>query len=141
MAESTLKIGEVAELTGVTVEALRYYERQGLLDAPPRTSSGVRRYPRAIVDRVAFIKQAQRLGLTLRDIQQLAAARRGPSRASCARIRQLLATRIADLDGRMEELRQFRATLAEHLAACDVALDKSGDAECPTVERLTKVAR
>lgn len=141
MAETTLRIGEVAVLTGVTVEALRYYERQGLLDVPPRTSSGVRRYPGTIVGRVAFIKQAQRLGLTLRDIQQLAVARRGPSRAACTRIRELLATRIADLDGRMDELRQFRATLAEHLASCDAALKKTGEAECPTVERLTKATR
>ncbi len=135
---ATLRIGEVAAATGVTVEALRYYERQGLLPAPPRTQSGLRRYGADAVARVAFIKQAQRLGLTLKDIQQLTSAGSRKTRGSCARIRNVLAERIVDLDGRVAELQQFRQTLCEYLTDCDRALGAANDADCPTVERLTR---
>ena len=69
--EQTLRIGEVAHRAGVTVEALRYYERVGLLPRPPRSTGGLRRYRPDVLDRVRFIKQAQTLGLSLREIQQL----------------------------------------------------------------------
>jgi DNA-binding transcriptional MerR regulator len=135
---STLRIGEVAAATGVTVEALRYYERQGLLPAPPRTAAGARRYGADTVARVAFIKQAQRLGLTLSDIQQLTSARGRKTPGACAKIRNVLADRIADLDGRVAELQQFRQTLCAYLDDCDRALVGADDAECPAVERLTR---
>jgi DNA-binding transcriptional MerR regulator len=134
----TMRIGEVAAATGVTVEALRYYERQGLLPPPPRTQSGVRRYGPDAVARVGFIKQAQRLGLTLKDIQQLTFAGSRKTRGSCAKIRNVLAERIADLDGRVAELQQFRQTLCEYLSDCDRALGAANDADCPTVQRLTR---
>ncbi|MEO5897320.1 MAG: MerR family DNA-binding transcriptional regulator [Vicinamibacterales bacterium] len=70
----------MATLTGVSVDALRYYERIGLLKAPPRTQGGLRRYPSDVVQRVGFIKQAQSLGLALEDIQELQPLRL-PSRA------------------------------------------------------------
>jgi MerR family mercuric resistance operon transcriptional regulator len=69
--EQTLRIGEVAQQTGMTVEALRYYERKGLLPHPPRSAGGLRRYRSDVLDRVRFIKQAQTLGLSLKEIQQL----------------------------------------------------------------------
>lgn len=132
----TYRIGELAQLTGVTVEALRYYERRGLLNAPPRTDGGLRRYGREAVGQVGFIRQAQALGLTLDDIHQLIAGARHRKGANCRRVRDLLAHRISEVDERLSQLKQLRRTLSEHLEACDVALGQVSEPACPTFEAL-----
>lgn len=133
----TYRIGEIARQTGVSVETLRFYEKRRLLSAPPRTEGGFRLYSDDAVQQVKFIKQAQSLGLTLDDVQQLLIGRqRRPAVASCRRVRDLLTRRIEDIDARIKELREFRRTLNEHLVACDRALAAAGDPECPTIEAL-----
>jgi DNA-binding transcriptional MerR regulator len=136
-ASRTYRIGEIAERTGVSVETLRYYERRRLLNAPARTQGGYRLYSDAVVHQVKFIKQAQSLGLTLDDIQQLSARRMRTDHApSCRKVRDLLKRRIEDIDARIKELREFRRTLHEHLAACDRALAAVTEPDCPTIEAL-----
>jgi MerR family copper efflux transcriptional regulator len=68
---ATMTIGQVARAAGIGVETVRYYERTGLLAPPPRTASGYRQYPAETVDRIGFIKHAQRLGFTLAEIADL----------------------------------------------------------------------
>ena len=120
------RIGEIAQRTGVSVETLRYYEKRRLLNAPARTEGGFRVYSDAAVDQVRFIKQAQSLGLTLDDIQQLSAGQLRRNHApSCRKVRDLLTRRIEDIDARIKELCEFRRTLHEHLATCDQALASS----------------
>lgn len=136
------RIGEIAERTGVSVETLRYYEKRRLLNAPGRTEGGYRVYSDAVVHQVKFIKQAQSLGLTLDDIQQLAAGRRRTHHApSCRRVRDLLTRRLDDIDARIRELRDFRRTLHQHLAACDQALASATEPECPTIDALDEPHR
>lgn len=136
-ASRTYRIGEIAQQTGVSVETLRFYEKRRLLNAPPRTRGGFRLYTDDAVQQVKFIKQAQSLGLTLDDVQQLLTGRqRRPHVASCRRVRDLLTRRIEDIDARIKELREFRRTLNEHLVACDRALAAAGDPDCPTIEAL-----
>lgn len=133
----TYRIGEIAQQTGVSVETLRFYEKRRLLSAPPRTEGGFRLYSDDAVQQVKFVKQAQSLGLTLDDVQQLLIGRqRQPPVASCRRVRDLLTRRIEDIDARIKELREFRRALNEHLVACDRALAAAGDSECPTIEAL-----
>jgi MerR family mercuric resistance operon transcriptional regulator len=133
----TYRIGEIAQQTGVSVETLRYYEKRRLLTAPPRTDGGFRTYSDDAVQQVRFIKQAQSLGLTLDDVQQLLTGRqRRPQVASCRKVRDLLTRRIEDIDARIRELRAFRRTLHEHLVACDQALTAVADPACPTIEAL-----
>jgi MerR family mercuric resistance operon transcriptional regulator len=133
----TYRIGEIAHQTGVSVETLRYYEKRRLLSAPPRTEGGFRLYSEDTVQQVRFIKQAQSLGLTLDDVQQLLTGRqRRPHLASCRKVRDLLAGRIEDIDARIKELREFRRTLHEHWLACERALATAGDPACPTIEAL-----
>ena len=136
------RIGQVAERTGVSVETLRYYEKRRLLHAPARTQGGFRVYSDAVVQQVRFIKQAQSLGLTLDDIQQLAAGQlrrnHGPS---CRKVRDLLTRRIEDIDARIKELREFRRTLHDHLGACDQALASAAEPACPTIEALDEPKR
>ena len=132
--DRVFRIGEVAAATAVSVEALRYYEREGLLPASQRSSGGARRYGADALDRVRFIKEAQGAGLTLRDIHVLVQAR-GASRRDCQKIRNVLAARVEDLDARLAQMRAFREVLGEHLEACDRALRNDTPA-CPALDAL-----
>ncbi|MHB8438752.1 MAG: redox-sensitive transcriptional activator SoxR [Acidimicrobiales bacterium] len=103
--EALLTIGEVAERTGLATSAIRFYERRGLVHAT-RTSSGQRRFRRDVLRRIAFVRVAQRVGLTLEEIAEALgelAADRAPTRAQWARMsrhwRGRLDERIALLEG------------------------------------------
>ena len=136
-AVSAFAIGEVARTTGVTVEALRYYEKQGLLPRLHRSAGGARRFGDEAVSRVRFIKQAQAVGLTLKDIRALVGAAPSASSSRCRSTRNVLAARIADIDQRLASMQAFRAVLKEHLDACEQALAGRGDdGACPTVAAL-----
>ena len=78
-----LKVGEVAKKAGVNLQTIHYYERRGLLPQPPRTGSNYRAYPEDSVRRVQFVKRAQELGFTLKEIKELLSLRARP-RARCA---------------------------------------------------------
>ena len=127
MAQTELKIGEVATRAGVSVDALRYYERMKLLPRARRTSGGFRLFAAESVERVHFIKQAQELGLSLDEIKGLLAT---GGAAECRRVRDLLAAKLEELDSRMKAMKQFRRTLKQHLAACERELKVHGDAAC-----------
>lgn len=136
------RIGEIANHTGVSVETIRYYEKRRLLNAPPRTEGGFRRYSDDVLHQVRFIKQAQSLGLTLDDIQQLLTGRQRRSHPpSCRRVRDLLTRRIDDIDARIKELQEFRRTLHEHFVACEQALAAATESPCPTIQALDRPKR
>jgi DNA-binding transcriptional MerR regulator len=111
-----LKIGEVSKRSGVGVEALRFYEKSGLLERPSRTYGGYRVYGREVLDRLAFIKQAQALGFSLEEIRRIIEdARKGQS--PCEEVREIVRRRMEELDERLRELqrhrRELKATLEE----------------------------
>jgi DNA-binding transcriptional MerR regulator len=113
-----LKIGEVSRQSGVGVEALRFYEKGGLLDSPSRTYSGYRVYGEEVLDRLAFIKRAQALGFSLDEIRRIIAdARKGES--PCEEVREIVRRRLAELDERMREMRLYRKELAGTLEEWD----------------------
>ena len=99
------RIGEFAASAGVTVDTLRYYEREGLLPKAARTGGGFRVYAPETVHQLRLIKQAQGLGLSLREIRRLFGndARRG--RDHCTQVRSVIAKRMADVDQRIRDLR------------------------------------
>ena len=110
-----IRIGELAHRAGTSPDTLRYYERVGLLPRPPRTPAGYRLYDASVAERVAFIKKAQALGLSLDDIRAvLRVAARGT--APCAHVRAALQRRLRDVDARIGELQSLRATLRRALA-------------------------
>lgn len=131
-----LRIGELSAASGVSRDALRYYEKQGLLPRSRRTSGGFRQYDAVTVDRIRFIKQAQSHGLTLREIRDLV-NHKSAGRARCRRVRDLLAKKIAELEEHRRELDAFCRTLRGHQALCDRALEERTEIECPVVENLT----
>lgn len=125
-------IGSLAEATGMSVDTLRYYEREGLLTGVSRTRGGFRCYSDETLRRLAFIKQARELGLTLREIRQLVA----PEHAHCARMRAAIVERLADVDHRLRTLKSFRRTLQSALQGCDDALHQSKNPACPVAGHL-----
>jgi len=136
--KDSLRIGEVAALTGVSADTLRFYDREGLLPAATRSVRGARRFPVGVVARVTFVKQAQKVGLTLRDIKELIGLKRGQSRHSCQRMRRVLAKRLSDIDTRMEQLQVFRTMLEQHVDACDEALRDGAEPACPSMNALER---
>jgi MerR family transcriptional regulator, copper efflux regulator len=109
-----LKIGDVSKRSGIGIEALRFYEKSGLLDKPSRTESGYRVYGPEILERLAFIKRAQALGFSLDEIKRIVEdARTG--RSPCDEVREIVTRRLEELDERMREMRRYRKELAETL--------------------------
>jgi DNA-binding transcriptional MerR regulator len=122
-----LRIGELARQAGVRTSALRYYEEAGLLRAAARTEAGYRTYPATALVRLSFIKRAQALGLSIREIRELIAALDGNGDLDWARVRQVVANKLVEADQRIHELRQLRKQLAALLAQVQRAPDPDCD--------------
>jgi MerR family copper efflux transcriptional regulator len=130
----TLTIGQVAREAGIGVETVRFYEREGLLAEPARRPSGYRQFEPDAVDQLRFIKQAQRLGFTLREIKELLALRLEPG-ATRAQVRQRAVDKIADIDRRIADLRRMKKALAPLIEACDGKGQLDG---CPILAAIDK---
>lgn len=114
----TFTIGQVAREAGIGVETVRFYEREGLLEQPERRASGYRQFEPQAVARLKFIKQAQHLGFTLRDIKELLALKleQGTTRS---KVREKAVAKVADIDARITELKRMKAALVPLIDACD----------------------
>jgi DNA-binding transcriptional MerR regulator len=125
-----LRTGQLAERAGVNIQTLRYYERRGLLDAPPRRPSGQREYPEAAVRLLRTIKAAQRLGFTLAEIEELIAL--AEHRRGTGELQLRAQLKIAEVDARIGQLQQVREALLTVVAAeCDSLSDCSCGLGCP----------
>jgi DNA-binding transcriptional MerR regulator len=111
-----LTIGQVAAQADVAVDTVRYYERAGLLPAPARTSGEHRRYGPATLDRLLFIRGAQRLGLRLAEIRELLAVR-DTGVCACEPAERLLRRHLTDIDAEMARLAALRTDLGRMLDA------------------------
>lgn len=118
-----MRIGELAERTGLSAKALRFYESRGLLPPPVRTASGYRDFPTDSEQRVQFIRDAQTAGLTLAEIASVLDLKDSGSGA-CEHTADLLRRHVAELDARIEALRETRERLRE-LATRSAGLDPS----------------
>lgn len=106
-----MRIGELAQASGVAATALRYYEQLGLLPEPNRTESGYRIYGEGAVDRLAFIRAAQAVGLTLAEVQQVLGVR-DAGEAPCRVVTDLIERRHAEVRTRVADLRRLERELA-----------------------------
>lgn len=113
--EGRYRIGEIAARTGLTPDALRYYERLGLLPRSRRSAGGFRIYTPDALERVRFIKQAQTIGLTLGDIRELVRRLDGDEGEKPSAVTALVAARLTEVDAKLGELREFRRTLKGYL--------------------------
>jgi DNA-binding transcriptional MerR regulator len=131
------RIGELSAQSGLSRDALRYYERLGLMSKARRTTGGFRLYPPGTLDRIRFIKQAQFHGLTLREIRELLGFRDRRGRERCRQVQNLLTRKLGDIDARLQQLHEFRRTLRDYLSQCERALGRAMDEDCPLVRDLS----
>lgn len=127
-----LNIGQVAKQTGVTVETLRFYEKQGLVETPQRSDAGYRLYPPETVKRIRFIQHAKDVGFTLKDIGELLALRREPG-TSCTDIKLRTTQKIEEVDKKIEDLQRIRDALARMILKCS---GRGALSECPILAEL-----
>lgn len=122
-----MRTSELAGRVGVNSETLRYYERRGLLEEPPRTPGGYRDYPVTAVESLRFIKRGQELGFTLDEVEEMQDLNSGGP-DSCDAARALAGARMADLEARIADLQRMRESLADLVATCELP---RADRRCP----------
>ncbi len=105
-----LTIGRLAKEAGVNLETIRYYERRGLMPEPIRTASGYRIYSENDIERIRFIKKAQELGFTLKEISELLSLRVTPN-VTCAEVKKRAREKIAEIDKKIQSLQEMRKIL------------------------------
>ncbi len=139
MRKAGYLIGEAAKNAGVSVDAIRFYEKRGLLAYAPRSDGGYRLFSIEHINRVRFIKEAQETGFSLDEIRMLL---RGGGSAECRQMRDLLRSKLAESDERMKTLRAFNRRLRHHLRACEDELARQGDASrCPVLIEISYAAK
>jgi MerR family Zn(II)-responsive transcriptional regulator of zntA len=136
MAQKNFQIGDLANATGLTPDAIRYYERQNLLPKAQRTTGGFRTYDASAIERIEFVRRAKAHGLTLREIKELVSYQASAGRGGCQSVHDLLSRKLKELDTRRIELDEFSAMLRTYLAMCERALTGRSKVECPVVEDL-----
>lgn len=132
--EKSLSIGQLAKATKVNLETLRYYERRGLLPEPLRSSSGYRQYPESEIKRIHFIKHAQGLGFSLKEIQELLAIK-ATTKASCQKTRTTVQGKIKDIDSKISLLEEIKKSLSTLEKQCAKKKPQTG---CPIIEYLER---
>lgn len=136
-----LRIGDLAARAGVSVDALRYYERRGLLHPSGRRASGYREYPPEASGVVHFIKHAQELGFTLGEVEELLRLRGGAGRRGAGlAVREVAVAKLRDIDEKLRMLSALRGALADLVAECDQTCGVDADAadalHCPIIAAL-----
>jgi len=129
---SSYTIGQLARLSNVGVETIRFYEREGIMPRPPRRASGYRKYADDAVVRLRFIRHAKELGFALKDIKDLLALRVTSSR-TCADVRKRADARLADVRVRLAMLQRMEAALEKLTAACR---GRGPTGACPILDAL-----
>jgi MerR family copper efflux transcriptional regulator len=128
----TLSIGQVARRAGVGVETVRFYEREGLLQEPARRASGYRQYPEEVVKHIRFIKRAQQLGFSLKEIGELLTLR-VDGHSSCEQVKERAVAKLAEVERKIVELQRMRAALLHVASLCAGEGPRS---HCPLLDVL-----
>lgn len=130
---SKLTIGVLSKQTGVNIETIRYYERIGLVPPPPRSQGRHRLYDEAHRRRLAFIRRSRGLGFSLEAIRNLLGLAHGHD-LSCAEVRVLTEQHIADIRGKVRDLRKLDRILTDLAGRCT----GSSVPHCPILDALTQ---
>lgn len=134
-----MQIGVVAKKTGLGVDAIRFYERSGLLPRPPRTEGGFRRYEENDVETLAFVRRVQGLGFRLSEIRGLLRLR-GERSQPCAPVQRRLEEKLDDVRRKLADLQKLEHELRVALRSCNKELHKR-NAHCPILRKRETRAR
>ncbi len=128
----SMTTGQVAKQANVNIETIRYYERRGLIPEPPRRESGYRQYPHDAIRRLQFIKRAQELGFSLKEIGELLSLRVN-LQASSVDIKRRVDAKITGIDARIRDLKGMKGALMKLASACS---GRGPTSECPILDAL-----
>ena len=131
-----MKIGDLAQQTGLSTKTIRYYEDIGVLPKPERASNGYRSYNEGVLDRIEFIRDAQAAGLSLTEIQ-LVLELREEGESTCAHTIGLLESHLVDVTNQLNELERTKTRLRAMIVTAKV-LDSS---KCDDPNRCQTIAR
>jgi DNA-binding transcriptional MerR regulator len=129
---NAMRIGIVAKKVGLSVDAIRFYERNALLPRPARTQGGFRQYGDGDIETLAFIRRVQGLGFKLSEVRGLLSLR-GSRMQPCAPVRRRLQAKLADVRQKLENLQELERELRFALRSCDKELRKQ-NAHCPILQ-------
>jgi Hg(II)-responsive transcriptional regulator len=132
-----MKIGEVAKAAGIGIDAVRFYEREGLIPEPARRPSGYRMYSPDVVLSLRFIKRAKELGFSLKEISELLSLETA-AEATAADVRKLAETKLADIEERIRALQRMRRALRKATESCTGQGPTSGCSILQTLNREEK---
>jgi MerR family mercuric resistance operon transcriptional regulator len=128
------RTGELAKLSGVNKETIRYYERIGILPEPPRNESGYRVYSESAYKRLTFIRKAQELGFTLQEVDRLLGVV-DQDEERCQNMYDFTCEKITEMEQKIADLQQMKSILEDLNKRCERNDDLYA---CPVVERLTE---
>ncbi len=133
-----VKIGAAAKETGLSVDTIRFYEKEGLLKRSNRTEGGFRLFVQRDIDALKFIRKAQELGFSLQEVRELLFLQ-GDGIESCEHVRELLEHKVASVQGKIEELQKLRRSLDHALRQCEQVVEDTGPTHkggCPVLKAL-----
>ena len=117
-SNTMLKIGELAQRTGISRDALRFYEKHGLITPTARTDSGYRLYSKSDVLRISFILSAKEVGFTLNEIHQLLELEVTKDKKSCQDVKEFVDNKIQVVNQRLIEMKKIKQSLKTLSVAC-----------------------
>ena len=132
-----LTIGQVAKQLMISRDAIRIYEREGLIEVPERTKSGYRTYGEEALARLHFIQRAKAMGFTLKEIGELLAIKLTTSKP-CEQVRAEAKNKLQQVEIKISELMQFRKALQTLIRTCS---RKKNDDHCPILDALEQQNR
>ncbi len=132
-----MKIGEVAKAAGVGIDAVRFYEREGLIPEPARRPSGYRAYSAEVVLSLRFIRRAKELGFSLKEISELLSLETA-AEATAAEVRKLAKAKLADIEEKIRALQRMRRALRKATERCTGQGSTSGCSILQTLNREEK---
>ena len=138
-----LQIGEVARESGTPVDTIRYYEKTGLIEKPSRSEGGFRKYAGESVEKLRFIRKAQSLGFSLREIKGIIQCSKEGLKPCCNLVRKLFTGKILEFEGKIKELERMKRELESLLFdwVSPKEAKKKSYAVCPQIEREPKKQR
>ena len=141
VTQQGIQIGQVARQTGVSVDAIRFYEKQRLVGPSRRTEGGFRLFGIDDLRHIQFIRRAQELGFSLTEIRELIVLQGGHLEA-CSHVRDMLTTKLGAVRQKISELRKLERHLAADLNACEQRLHISSKShnDCPVLKALAEPA-
>src|SRR5262245_61390812 len=141
--DGTVRIGRVAQQTGLSIDTIRFYEKQGLLKRSPRTEGGFRLFGSGDIETLTFIRKAQELGFSLSEIRELLILR-AEHVPACSHVEELLGQKLTAVEQKIAELQSLERSLKRALQQCrresKKATPRHGEC-CPMLEEINQAAR